>query len=420
VNASRNNASPKRHRRRLQFSLRALFAATVVLAACFAYVGRFVYRVRHQRAVVAKIEALGGSVAYDDEGLRGYAAVEASVAAKLLRPYFGHDAFSNVRFVFVGYQFPDEMRPANRRPTRAANSVAGTNADLAILSELPELLDVVMHKPPTDDEGMRYLARIHKLRGLDLKHPIATDDGLAELRVLPQLQRLSLEGPSVNDETIRRIRELSHLQFVRFSDTSITSAGLKQLVGLDELREIDFFGGTNIVDNGLQSLTQLPNLETLSLLGTNISDEGLGHLRAASRLKALTLYGTEVGDNGLQHIVQIPSLRVLNLAYTHVTDSGLAMLETLPELEELYLFNTDISDAGAVHIAKLKQLRILRTEDTKVTEAGLFLLRDHKHLETLSVGPDVLKGALKELQDTLPDCEIEYRWTIGRPQPNQR
>ena len=61
-----------------------------------------------------------------------------------------------------------------------------------------------------------------------------------------------------------------------------------------------------------------------------------------------------------------------------------------------------------------------RTEDSNVTEAGLFLLRDHQRLETLSVGPDVTPDAITELQAMLPNCDVEYRSAIFRPQPTSR
>src|SRR5690349_20967567 len=56
-----------------------------------------------------------------------------------------------------------------------------------------------------------------------------------------------------------------------------------------------------------------------------------------SRLRYLTLDATDVGDDGLEHLRDLPALQFLSLAGTLVTDAGLEKLRDLPQLRTLYL-----------------------------------------------------------------------------------
>lgn len=90
---------------------------------------------------------------------------------------------------------------------------------------------------------------------------------------------------------------------------------------------------TNVGDNDLASLAQLPKLQNLFLGRTRTSDAGLEHLAALSELKTLSLNGTQVTDAGLQSLTGLKNLKMLNLQETRVTVAGAKRLrQTLPDL----------------------------------------------------------------------------------------
>lgn len=105
------------------------------------------------------------------------------------------------------------------------------------------------------------------------------------------------------------------------------------------------FSGTDVTDDDLAILKNLPSLETLILSRTDISDAGLKHL------KGLT------------------SLRQLNLP-ARTTDHGLKHLERLAKLQTLYLIDTQISDAGLKYLKGLQSLRVVLLNGTRVTADG--------------------------------------------------
>ena len=61
---------------------------------------------------------------------------------------------------------------------------------------------------------------------------------------------------------------------------------------------------TQISDESLKSIAQLPELQHLDLANTAITDEGLAHLEGLSQLQSLDVTSTEVTAEGiaaLQH-----------------------------------------------------------------------------------------------------------------------
>ncbi len=92
-----------------------------------------------------------------------------------------------------------------------------------------------------------------------------------------------------------------------------------------------------------------------------ITDQTLKSLWGADLATCLDLGDTEVGDAGLIHLSSTQNLDTLNLTSTRVTDTGLQHLRGLTKLKLLYLNGTQVTDDG-----------------------------------------------VKELQEALPNCEIEY------------
>ena len=91
---------------------------------------------------------------------------------------------------------------------------------------------------------------------------------------------------------------------------------------------------SNITDELLTFVKDLPHLAFLHLENTAITDKGLQHLKDKAFLEYLNLYGTQVTDAGLDHLGNLPELRQLYLWQTNVTSQGVSQLaEKIPELE---------------------------------------------------------------------------------------
>ena len=92
--------------------------------------------------------------------------------------------------------------------------------------------------------------------------------------------------------------------------------------------------GTQITDDGLKHLVDLPTLEKLHLEETKLTDNGLDHLRNIPKLKWLNIYGTEVSDAGIEQLKQLKNLEKLYIWQTKITIPGFQQLQaSLPNTE---------------------------------------------------------------------------------------
>jgi len=94
---------------------------------------------------------------------------------------------------------------------------------------------------------------------------------------------------------------------------------------------------TQITDEALKYVSDLPRLTRLNLNNTKVTDAGIKHLTSLENLTYLNLYGTEVGDGAVKDLAKIKSLEKVFLWKTKVTDKGVKQLEKqLPEAQVVW------------------------------------------------------------------------------------
>lgn len=137
----------------MRFSLRTLLLLTTVIVVCLGYKAEQVHR---QRAAVAAIELLHGSVRYDD-----------SLSDSSIRGWFarwlGRDAIANIDAVYLG-------------------GTEASDADLTCLKQLAQLRTLVLTSTPIRDAGLVHLRNLTHLHTLDLRFTSVTNAGVADLR----------------------------------------------------------------------------------------------------------------------------------------------------------------------------------------------------------------------------------------------
>jgi len=94
---------------------------------------------------------------------------------------------------------------------------------------------------------------------------------------------------------------------------------------------------TDVGDQELATIVELPIFGALRLDGTAVTDEGLAHIQKLADLRSLSISDTDVSDEGLEHLKRAGKLVMLQAHRTRITDGGVAELErALPELEVYY------------------------------------------------------------------------------------
>jgi internalin A len=196
---------------------------------------------------------------------------------------------------------------------------------------------------------------------------------------------ISRRYPSnITDADFLPLRGLKNIRCVDAAFLTLTDAGLANMVGLNQLEELNITRVKGITDNGLSYLRYLPNLQILNISDTKVGDNGILQLKGLTQLRALNLNGNNITPEIFAQLKDLNNLRVLTLGGEKVTDECMRHLKAIPNLEELNLENTKVTDEGLELLAELPSLRKLRFTRMDINIPALIYLGKIKGLRSLT------------------------------------
>jgi hypothetical protein len=195
---------------RFRFGLRAFFALVTALCLCLSFV---VHRAEKQRRAVQAIEAMGGTVWYEDEPI---------YALNLLRR-------AKIK------QLDDHHDQITRHYLHAVTEVrledaAINDETLRQISSLTTIKVLELDRTNVTDEGMSLVSSLPELRSLSLANTKITDAGLVWLKNAQQLRTLQLSYTAVTDQGMEQVKQLPHLQFVFLRGSKVSQSGADALI----------------------------------------------------------------------------------------------------------------------------------------------------------------------------------------------
>jgi hypothetical protein len=220
--------------------------------------------------------------------------------------------------------------------------------DLQCLDGLSNLVFLGCQDQLCDDDAMRHIAALSKLRMLMGQGAVATDEGFKFLS---------------RSQTIEYIwgRECPNL-------TGRGFVGLSRMPALKGLAVSCKF----VDDAALASLSDFPSLK--EFMPMDVGDDGFRHIGRSEQLESLILmYCRDTTDVATSHIVGMPNLKKYHAGYTMITDSSLEMLSRIRSLEEISFEGCSfITDAGIPFLKRLPHLREISIGGCpKVTRSGM-------------------------------------------------
>jgi mono/diheme cytochrome c family protein len=130
-----------------------------------------------------------------------------------------------------------------------------------------------------DVEGVRVLIPPKTFEGR-----VLSDADLAVLKEIPHIVELDLKNAGIGDEGASHLSALSDLERLHLEKTKITDTGLGHLKGLSKLVYLNIYG-TEVSDAGLESLKGLTNLKNLYVWQTKVTEDAAKALQAAMESK---------------------------------------------------------------------------------------------------------------------------------------
>ena len=153
------------------------------------------------------------------------------------------------------------------------------------------------------DEGVKTLAKLPKLKTLDLSHTGITSAAVVSLKGHSGLRELNLGCTRVGNAGIEALSGNENLTLLDIAGTEVNGAGM---IHVGKLRHLRTLYVTGIPNEALAAIEELVELEEFSG-PIRINDVGLYHLRKMKNMRCIGGSMHLVTDNGLK---SIPPLRI--------------------------------------------------------------------------------------------------------------
>ncbi|MCW5773542.1 MAG: hypothetical protein KIT16_18005 [Rhodospirillaceae bacterium] len=257
--------------------------------------------------------------------------------------------------------------------------------DLAKLAALPKLQEVVFGGNAGTDAGVAEIAKaVPKLRRLWLFRSHVTDAAFVHVARLTELEALHLAGLKLGPGALRNVARLRKLRVLDLDDATVSDEGLTALRDMPWLHDVSLQWMRGVGAKGMAAVGGLRRLSTLNLGFAEI-DDALPALTVSRTLRELYLYRSDIGNAHAPLLARLRSLRMLSLSYTAIGDAAMPDIARLPNLAMLHLIASRVTDAGIKALAGAKTLSDLDLADTAVTDRALDALVDLPRLTSLGL-----------------------------------
>lgn len=224
--------------------------------------------------------------------------------------------------------------------------------------------------------GLSFFWHTSRLRGEDLQH----------LNGLANLVFLGCQGELCNDDAMRHIAALPKLRMLMGQGTVATEEGFRDF---SRSQTIEYFWGRecpNLTGAGFVALSRMPALKGLAASCKFVDDSALASLPDFSALKELM--PMDVEDDGFRHVGRCEQLESLILMYCrNTTDVATSHITGMPNLKKYHAGYTMITDKSLELLSRIKSLEKISFEACMfITDAGIPLLTTLPSLREISIG----------------------------------
>jgi hypothetical protein len=271
----------------------------------------------------------------------------------------------------------------NDEPTHLLIDGPFTNAGLAIVSTLDGVyaLDLFWHVTGITSDGFETLKRMANLGSLGCDGKLSDNEAMRHIGMIPRLRALRAQGTVATDEGFIALSRSTSLE--RFWGRECPYLTGKGFVALSKMPSLQALGVSckNVDDAALASLPTFPALRDLTPI--DVLDEGFRFVAQCEQLERLVcMYCRETTDIATEHIRGL-HLKSYYAGLTQITDRSLEILGAMLTLESVELYETkEVTDAGLAYLAKLPRLREIHLSGLpNVTVGGTRVFPDHVLLE---------------------------------------
>lgn len=212
-------------------------------------------------------------------------------------------------------------------------------------------LSFFWHTSNLRGDDLQFVDGLSNLVYLGCQGELCDDDAMRHISALPKLRMLMGQGTVATDEGFRSLSRSQTIEYIWGRECpNLTGPGfiaLSQMPALKGLAVSCKF----VDDSALSTLPDFPALR--ELLPMDVSDDGFRHIGRSRQLESLILmYCRDTTDVATSHLTKLPNLRKYHAGYNLITDASLELLSQIKSLEE-------ISFEGCKFITNLASLTTL-------------------------------------------------------------
>jgi len=263
----------------------------------------------------------------------------------------------------------------------------GEEPEFGLMSFSAEPTNLLIDGPFTG-QGLNSLRGLHGIVGLSFFWHTTRlrGDDLGCLDGLSNLAYLGCQGKLCDDDAMRHIGALPKLRMLMGQGTVATDEGFKRF---SRSQTIEYIWGRecpNLHGPGFVALSRMPALKGMAVSCKSVDDAALASLPDFPALRELVPVG--VGDNGFRHIGRCEQLESLILMYCRdTTDVATSHLAGMQNLRKYHAGYTLITDASLEMLSQIKSLEEISFEGCKfITDAGIPFLATLPRLREISIG----------------------------------
>lgn len=270
------------------------------------------------------------------------------------------------------HQFPVFKTPQENEPEFGLMSFAAEPTNLLLdgpvtrkgLNSLRGLDGVVglsffWHTSRLRGDDVQGLDGLSNLAYLGCQDALCDDDAMRHIAALPKLRMLMGQGAVATDEGFRSLSRSQTIEY--FWGRESPNFNGPAFVALSRMPALKGLAvGCKLVDDA--SLARLPDFPALrELVPMEVSDDGFRHIGRSQRLESLILmYCRDTTDVATSHLAGLPNLKKYHAGYTLITDASMETLSRIKSLEQISFEGCKfITDAGIPFLTTLPRLREL-------------------------------------------------------------
>jgi hypothetical protein len=233
-------------------------------------------------------------------------------------------------------------------------------------------LSLFWHTSRLRGDDLQCLDGLANLFYLGCQDKLCDDDAMRHIAALPKLRMLMGQGTVATDEGFRSLSRSQTIEYIWGRECpNLKGPGFVALSRMPALKGLAV--SCKFVDDA--ALASLPDFPALKeLVPMNVGDDGFRHIGRSQQLESLVLmYCRNTTDAATSHIVGMPNLARYHAGYTLITDASLEMLSRIKSLEEISFEGCKfITDAGIPFLTTLPRLREISIGGCpKVTRTGV-------------------------------------------------